>query len=168
MTERLAIDAAGLGMSFATSNGAFPAFENLSLRVEAGRFVVLIGPSGCGKSTLLRNVADLLESTSGKIRVFGDHPSEVRRQRRISFVFQDATLLAWRTAIENVALPLQVGGWARLNRPSREPRELLELVGLNGRENSYPAQLSGGQRQRVAIARALVTEPEILLMDEPF
>jgi NitT/TauT family transport system ATP-binding protein len=83
-------------------------------------------------------------------------------------VFQEATLLPWRTAIDNVSLPLQVGGWSGLGRQSRNEKELLQLVGLKGREGAYPWQLSGGQRQRVAIARALVTQPDILLMDEPF
>ncbi|RJG40984.1 ABC transporter ATP-binding protein [Mesorhizobium sp. DCY119] len=164
MSGQLAIKISDLSMSF----GAVAAFSNLSLVAETGRFVVLIGPSGCGKSTLLRNIADLLESTSGDIEVFGANATEARRQRRFSFVFQEATLLPWRTALENVALPLQVGGWSRLNRVSRDPKQLLELVGLKGREDAYPGQLSGGQRQRVAIARALVTQPDILLMDEPF
>lgn len=164
MLDRVAINISDLSMSFAQVT----AFRDITLKTQKGRFVVLIGPSGCGKSTLLRNIADLLESTGGNIQVFGASPSEARRQRRFSFVFQEATLLPWRTALENVALPLQVGGWSRLKRVSRDPRQLLELVGLKGREGAYPWQLSGGQRQRVAIARALVTQPEILLMDEPF
>lgn len=168
MVGELAIEVANLGMSYGVGKGAIVAFDDVSLKVASGRFVVLIGPSGCGKSTLLRNLADLLKSTSGEIRVFGAEPSEVRRQRRSSFVFQEATLLPWRTAIDNVALPLRVGGWSSLKRPCRKPSELLELVGLKGREGAFPWQLSGGQRQRVAIARALVTQPDILLMDEPF
>jgi NitT/TauT family transport system ATP-binding protein len=164
MSNLLAIKVSDLSMSFAQVS----AFKNISLETKKGRFVVLIGPSGCGKSTLLRNIADLLESTGGNIEVFGSSPKEARLQRRFSFVFQEATLLPWRTALENVALPLQVGGWARSKRQSHDPGELLALVGLKGREGSYPWQLSGGQRQRVAIARALVTQPEILLMDEPF
>ena len=164
MTAEKAIDIERLSMSF----GQVCAFENVTLDAPKGRFIVLIGPSGCGKSTLLRNIADLLESTDGKIEVFGASPREARLKRRFSFVFQEATLLPWRTALENVSLPLQVGGWSRLKRTAREPRELLAMVGLKGREDAYPWQLSGGQRQRVAIARALVTQPEILLMDEPF
>lgn len=164
MTTKQAIDIADLSMSF----GQVCAFQDVTLNADAGRFIVLIGPSGCGKSTLLRNIADLLDSTNGKIEVFGASPKEARQKRRFSFVFQESTLLPWRTALENVSLPLQVGGWSRLKRPSRDPRELLAMVGLKGRENAYPWQLSGGQRQRVAIARALVTQPEILLMDEPF
>ena len=155
-------------MSFGSGKDAVVAFSDLDLKASTGRFIVLIGPSGCGKSTLLRNLADLLSSTAGRISVFGADPSQARQKRRISFVFQDATLLSWRTALDNVALPLQVGRWSELGRPSKDPAKLLELVGLKGREGAYPHELSGGQRQRVAIARALVTQPDILLMDEPF
>lgn len=168
MTEHLAIDVANLGMAFGFPGKEIIAFKDVTLKAKQGRFIVLIGPSGCGKSTLLRSLADLLTGTSGRVEVFGAHPAEVRRHRRISFVFQDATLLPWRNALENVQLPLQVGGWNKLNRPSQDPAKLLELVGLKGREKAAPWQLSGGQRQRVAIARALVTQPDILLMDEPF
>lgn len=111
MSGQRAIKVSDLSMAF----GAIVAFSNLSLIAETGRFVVLIGPSGCGKSTLLRNIADLQEITSGGIEVFGASPIAARRQRRFSFVFQEATLLPWRTAIQNVVLPLQVGRWSRLN-----------------------------------------------------
>jgi NitT/TauT family transport system ATP-binding protein len=168
MTESLAFEVSGLGMSFGAEKAKVVAFSDLNLSAPTGRFVVLIGPSGCGKSTLLRNLADLLSSTAGEIKVFGASPSVVRTQRRISFVFQDATLLPWRTALQNVDLPLTVGNWKALGRPQGDPSKLLEMVGLRGREDAYPHQLSGGQRQRVAIARALVTKPDILLMDEPF
>ena len=97
----------------------------------------------------------------------GTSASAARAARDIGFVFQDASLLAWRTALENVELPLEVGGGAK-RRGARSPRELLALVGLSGREHAYPHELSGGMRQRVAIARALVNDPKLLLMDEPF
>lgn len=164
MDHKLAIDVNDLGMSF----GDVVAFSNVTLQARPGDFIVLIGPSGCGKSTLLRNISGLLTGTEGEIEVFGTTPSKIRKQRRFSFVFQEATLLPWRTALENVSLPLQVGGWNQLERENRDPASLLELVGLGGREGAYPWELSGGQRQRVAIARALVTQPDILLMDEPF
>jgi NitT/TauT family transport system ATP-binding protein len=125
----------------------------------------MIGPSGCGKSTLLRAIADLVPTSAGEITVLGQTPEIARRDRNFSFVFQDATLLPWRSAIDNVRLPLEVGGGGTANA---EPGELLELVGLKGRESALPSELSGGMRQRVAIARALVTKPKILLMDEPF
>jgi len=115
---------------------------------------------------LLRVVADLLTPTTGEVEVLGGSPARARAARRIGFVFQDASLLPWRTALENVALPLEVGGARR--REARNPRDLLGLVGLAGRESALPHELSGGMRQRVAIARALIDNPELLLMDEPF
>ena len=151
---------------FTTERGTVTALERVSLEVARGGFLTLVGPSGCGKSTLLRVVADLLTPTSGEVEVLGGSPARARAARRIGFVFQDASLLPWRTALENVALPLEVGGARR--REARDPRDLLALVGLAGRESALPHELSGGMRQRVAIARALIDNPELLLMDEPF
>jgi NitT/TauT family transport system ATP-binding protein len=151
---------------FTTERGTVTALERVSLEVARGGFLTLVGPSGCGKSTLLRVVADLLAPTSGEVEVLGGSPARARAARRIGFVFQDASLLPWRTALENVALPLEVGGPRR--REARDPRDLLALVGLAGRESALPHELSGGMRQRVAIARALIDNPELLLMDEPF
>ena len=151
---------------FTTERGTVTALERVSLEVARGGFLTLVGPSGCGKSTLLRVVADLLTPTSGEVEVLGVSPARARAARRIGFVFQDASLLPWRTALENVALPLEVGGARR--REARNPRDLLGLVGLAGRESALPHELSGGMRQRVAIARALIDNPELLLMDEPF
>ncbi|WP_244561691.1 ABC transporter ATP-binding protein [Mesorhizobium australicum] len=163
-----AISLSGVDVSFATPAGPFRALDKVALEVPDGRFCVLIGPSGCGKSTLLRVMADLQQPSNGSVSVFGRDPAAARRERRISFVFQDATLLPWRSVLDNVRLPLQVGGWSKLGRAHRDPAEMIALVGLAGRESALPHQLSGGQRQRVAIARALVTRPDILLMDEPF
>ena len=151
---------------FTTERGTVTALERVSLEVARGGFLTLVGPSGCGKSTLLRVVADLLTPTTGEVEVLGGSPARARAARRIGFVFQDASLLPWRTALENVALPLEVGGARR--REARNPRDLLGLVGLAGRESALPHELSGGMRQRVAIARALIDNPELLLMDEPF
>ena len=164
----LAIEVDRVGVAFARDGMRTVAFEDVSLAVPAGRLVVLIGPSGCGKSTLLRAIADLLPSSSGEVRIFGEPPGQARRQRRISFVFQDATLLPWRSVLDNVRMPLDVGQWGRLGRESRSPQSMIDLVGLTGRERALPQELSGGQRQRVSIARALATRPDILLMDEPF
>ena len=151
---------------FTTERGTVTALERVSLEVARGGFLTLVGPSGCGKSTLLRVVADLLTPTRGEVEVLGGSPARARAARRIGFVFQDASLLPGRTALENVALPLEVGGARR--REARNPRDLLGLVGLAGRESALPHELSGGMRQRVAIARALIDNPELLLMDEPF
>ncbi len=164
----LAIEVDRVGVTFERDGLRTTAFEDVSVQVPAGRFVVLIGPSGCGKSTLLRAIADLLPASSGAVRIFGEAPSEARQARRISFVFQDATLLPWRSVLDNVRLPLEVGQWARRKRESRSPQSMIDLVGLTGRERALPQELSGGQRQRVSIARALATRPDILLMDEPF
>jgi NitT/TauT family transport system ATP-binding protein len=152
---------------FTTERGSVTALERITLEIARGGFVTLLGPSGCGKSTLLRVVSDLIAATSGEVEILGVSASAARAARDIGFVFQDASLLAWRTTLENVELPLEVGGGGK-RRGARSPRELLELVGLSGWEKAYPHELSGGMRQRVAIARALVNDPKLLLMDEPF
>ncbi|MCP4316919.1 MAG: ABC transporter ATP-binding protein [Hyphomicrobiales bacterium] len=150
--------------------GAFTAIENLSLDVEDGAFYTILGPSGCGKSTLLRLVSDLIPAASGEVNIFGKSTEEARLAREFAFVFQDATLLPWRTALQNVQLPLEIGRKRGVKIPisDKSPSELLDLVGLSGREDALPHELSGGMRQRVAIARALVCKPKLLLMDEPF
>jgi NitT/TauT family transport system ATP-binding protein len=152
---------------FTTERGTVTALENIDLTIARGSFLTLLGPSGCGKSTLLRVMADLIDPTTGRISVLGDKPSTARQNREIGFVFQDAALLPWRSVMENVTLPLEVGGGKALPG-ARAPQELLALVGLTGWETAYPHELSGGMRQRVAIARALVSGPRLLLMDEPF
>jgi NitT/TauT family transport system ATP-binding protein len=157
----------GVSVRFTTERGTITALENIDLDVDEGGFLTLLGPSGCGKSTLLRVVSDLVPPSAGSVKVLGVAPAVARAKRDIGFVFQDAALLPWRTALQNVELPLEVGGGkARAGR--RTPRELLDLVGLSGWENALPHELSGGMRQRVSIARALVNDPKLLLMDEPF
>ncbi len=153
-------------VTFNTDRGRVTALQDITVDLPEHGFVSLLGPSGCGKSTLLRVVADLLQPSAGNITVLGSSPEVARKSRELGFVFQDAALLPWRTALDNVRLPLQVGGGARGDAES--PEKLLELVGLEGRENAYPHELSGGMRQRVSIARALVCRPRVLLMDEPF
>ncbi len=153
-------------MTFPTSSGPLRVLDGVNIAVRPGEFVSLLGPSGCGKSTLLRLVADILAPTDGRITVAGQTPEAARRRRTFGFVFQDATLLPWRSTLANVLLPLEISGDA--GQGHERARRLLELVDLSRFEGSYPWQLSGGMRQRVAIARALITEPKILLMDEPF
>lgn len=141
------------------------ALRDVELNVEEGEFVVLLGPSGCGKTTLLRIMGQLEEATVGEVSInskdgSGDHGS-------IGFVFQESTLMPWRTTAENVALPLEITDFPKADRAERV-REMLALVNLSGAENKNPSQLSGGMRQRVSIARALSHDPQVLLMDEPF
>ena len=142
--------------------------EHVSLTLAQGGFLTLRGPSGCGKSTLLRVIADIVQPVAGTVMVLGRPPASARRDRQISFVFQDAALLPWRNAIDNVRLPLEVGGRRNLPANAPGPEDLLHLVGLSGWEKALPHELSGGMRQRVAIARALLGKPGVLLMDEPF
>ena len=140
----------------------------VDLTVAAGEFLSIIGPSGCGKSTLLRVVADLLDPLSGDIQILGKSPSAARRGREVGFVFQDPTLLPWRTVTANIELPRAIGRRRAALAPNGRSAELAKMLGIDELGNRYPRQLSGGQRQRVAIARALLTEPKLLLMDEPF
>jgi NitT/TauT family transport system ATP-binding protein len=154
---------------FVTERRTVTALQNVSVSLQRGSFLSLLGPSGCGKSTLLRVIADLIDPSSGSVQVLGGTAAQARSNRDLGFVFQDAALLPWRTALQNVELPLEVGGGvARKTGGGPGARELLKLVGLEGWENAYPHELSGGMRQRVSIARALVSGPRILLMDEPF
>jgi NitT/TauT family transport system ATP-binding protein len=163
-----AIDCHGVSVRFMTERRTVTALEDVSFSVQRGGFTSLLGPSGCGKSTLLRVVADLVAPSEGQASVLGTTPEDARRARAFGFVFQDAALLPWRTALQNVELPLEVGGRRALASGAATPRELMALVGLAGWENSYPHELSGGMRQRVSIARALLGGPRLLLMDEPF
>ena len=163
-----AVSCQNVTVRFVTEERAVTALDDVSFTVPAGGFLTLLGPSGCGKSTLLRVVADLITPGSGTVEVLGKTAAQARMDRSLGFVFQDAALLPWRTALENVALPLEVGGGLKPSSRFTSPRDLLALVGLSGWEQSYPHQLSGGMRQRVAIARALLGGPRLLLMDEPF
>ncbi|NOX23411.1 MAG: ABC transporter ATP-binding protein [Actinobacteria bacterium] len=160
----LSID--GISRTFLLKGGSkVRALEGVSLEAPLGSFTALIGPSGCGKSTLLRLIAGLDQPDEGSVTIAGRSPDEVRRSGELGVVFQDPALLPWRTVVTNITLPFQV-----LKRPVDDTvvAEVLRLVGLDGFEEAYPAQLSGGMRQRVAIARALITQPKVLLLDEPF
>jgi NitT/TauT family transport system ATP-binding protein len=153
--------------TYPSQAGETEALHDVSLAVERGEFVSLIGPSGCGKSTLLRIVGDLVAPSAGSVTVNGKGAEAARLDRDYGIVFQAPVLYDWRTVEANVGLPLEVIGRPRPERDQRV-RALLRLVGLDAFRRHYPWQLSGGMQQRVAIARALVTNPAILLMDEPF
>ena len=145
------------------------ALDGIDLTVARGEFLSLLGPSGCGKSTLLRIVAGLAEPTAGRcdLRLGGGAPGKAVPTGRIGFVFQDPTLMPWSTVARNVELPFRIAG--RVGTAERDRvAAALRAVGLAGFERAYPHQLSGGMRMRVSIARALVTEPDLLLLDEPF
>lgn len=164
-TARLTID--NLSKDYGTGATLNHVLHDISLEVYEGEVVCLVGPSGAGKTTLLRCLTSLMPPTSGTISLDGkqlDGPSP-----RISIVFQEYTrsLFPWSTVAKNVALPLIARRVPR-DRIRTVVRDTLESVGLPGIENKHPWQLSGGMQQRVAIARALVTEPEVLVMDEPF
>jgi NitT/TauT family transport system ATP-binding protein len=141
------------------------ALEDFSLDVPGGEFITIVGPSGCGKSTFLNCVAGLWFPAAGELLVNGRPVAGPGRDR--SVVFQDYALLPWRTVKANVRLGLELQ--RRINSTTEEKvAHYIDLVGLTGFEDAYPRELSGGMRQRVGLARALVTEPRILLMDEPF
>lgn len=141
------------------------ALENISLTVERGEFVTFLGPSGCGKSTLLRLISGLSPASEGGIQVNGMIPGNAREM--MGFIFQDPTLLPWRTVEQNVGLGLELEYAARELRADRVGK-MLDLVGLSHVARRYPRELSGGMKMRVSIARALVSKPRILLLDEPF
>jgi NitT/TauT family transport system ATP-binding protein len=155
----------GLEKTFASGTVAL---AGVDLTIFSGEFVSLLGPSGCGKSTLLKMIAALATPSSGAIDwPRSPHDATGAAEPALSFVFQEPTLLPWRTAAENVHLPLLLAGVNKQEARERV-REALALVGLSAFADQHPRQLSGGMKMRVSIARALVTRPKILLMDEPF
>ena len=167
------IDLTGVSKVYPVKNGGqVVALDGVNLHVERGSIHGIVGRSGAGKSTLIRCLTALEKPTDGHIVVDGRDLSALAgadlraARRRIGMVFQAANLLDARTAAENIGYPLKLAGVPKVKRTQRVD-ELLELVGLEGRGNSYPSQLSGGQRQRVGIARALADEPAVLLCDEP-
>ena len=140
----------------------------VNLTVREGEFITLLGPSGCGKSTLLKMVAGLLEPSDGRLLLWRKPVGQVESSgHRLSFVFQEATLMPWASVLANVRLPMDL---AKVPKAQSEPRvrQALKMVGLDRFEDNLPRQLSGGMQMRVSIARGLVTEPTLLLMDEPF
>ncbi len=139
--------------------------DGVDLTIDSGEFITLVGPSGSGKSVLLDVIAGLTEATSGVARI--DGIEVVKPHPRTAYVFQQYALFPWRTALQNVEYALEVRGVPAAERRERA-KDFLHLFGLKGFEDRFPSQLSGGMQQRVAIARALSTDPQVLLMDEPF
>jgi NitT/TauT family transport system ATP-binding protein len=149
-----------LSITFPDRSGGLEALEAVSFTIQPREFVCVLGPSGSGKSTLLRILAGLLEPTTGSYTFTGGIP-------KFGMVFQQSNLMPWRTALENITLPLELQGLPADEARTRA-QELIDLVGLQGFESTWPRDLSGGMAQRVAIARALIHDPDILLLDEPF
>jgi len=145
----------GLSKSFAASADVL---NNVNLEIADGEFVSLVGSSGCGKSTVLRIAAGLETATSGRCEV---------KTSNIGFVFQESTLLPWRTVKRNIDLLLELHDVPKVER-DRRTSEIISVVGLEGSEHKYPRQLSGGMRMRTSLSRSLVTAPELFLFDEPF
>jgi NitT/TauT family transport system ATP-binding protein len=144
------------------------ALQPVNLTVREGEFVTLLGPSGCGKSTLLKMVAGLLEPSDGRILLWRKPVGQIEASgHRLSFVFQEATLMPWARVQANVRLPLDLGGVPAAEADARVAASLT-MVGLDKFAGSLPRELSGGMQMRVSIARGLVTQPTLLLMDEPF
>ena len=141
--------------------------QEVSLKLDPNSFNSLIGPSGCGKSTLLRLTLGLEQPDSGQIKLNGADPKEATKRGIVGVAFQDSALLPWRNVERNISLPLEILGTSPTKYESKIAY-LIDLVGLSKFNKSFPGELSGGMRQRVAIARALVTDPKILLLDEPF
>ena len=160
----LKIELSGVEKIYKTPQGEVDALSDITLCVEEGEFLCIIGPSGCGKSTLLRILAGLYQQSSGEVLI---HTNGIRSRPANAVVFQEYAIFPWRTVSDNVNFGLEMRGVARKERAERT-EEYLNKVGLIQFADHYPYQLSGGMKQRVALARALATDPEILLMDEPF
>lgn len=154
-----------VGKQYAGSQGPVQALEDVSFEVEPGEFVCLVGPSGSGKTTLFRVVAGLESPTSGTVSLNGTPVTEPNADMGI--VFQEYHLFPWRTVRGNIAFGLEQAAVPADER-ERRVQHLVDLVGLDGFEESYPKDLSGGMKQRVGLARALAVDPALLLMDEPF
>lgn len=156
-----ALQVSHLSVTYASENGGLRTLVDLSFDVYPHEFICILGPSGSGKTTLLRVLAGLLPATGGEVRFMAD------RLPLIGYVFQQANLMPWRTAMENIMLPLEMQN-VPLEDARRQAAELIDLTGLKGFEDTWPRDLSGGMAQRVAIARALIQDPDLLLLDEPF
>ena len=165
MSGRERIRCEGLSYTYLTRAGETIALKDLNLTIDDGEFCSIVGPSGCGKSTLLAIVSGLLRPTEGQILLDG---ARIRgTNERVGILLQKDHLFEWRTVLQNAELGLEIRGRSTAEA-RRRVHKLLEAYGLGGFESSYPYQLSGGMRQRVALIRTLATNPDILLLDEPF
>ena len=171
--DNIIVEAQELTKEFQRGQVKVTALENVDLKVQRGEFVALMGPSGSGKSTLLHLIAGMDKPTAGRLMVLGEEPATMRdhdlarwRNHHLGFVFQSFNLIPVLTALENVELPLKLTSLPRARRRDNA-KTALKLVGLDDRLDHFPRQLSGGQEQRVAIARAIVTDPDVVLADEP-
>ncbi|MFK8183044.1 MAG: ABC transporter ATP-binding protein [Phormidesmis sp.] len=160
-----AVNVEGISMSFHQKERSHQVLDSVNFQIKPGEFVCLLGPSGCGKSTLLNIIAGFIKPTTGYITV--DQQPVNRPGADRGFVFQQYSLLPWKTIFQNVELGLKIKGMPKAERKDMVG-EYLNLVGLGSHGNAYPAQLSGGMKQRASIIRALVNSPSVLLMDEPF
>jgi len=151
---------------YQTASGPLKAIEETSFKIEPGEFVSVLGPSGCGKTTFLMVISGLIPCTAGQVKI-GDQVIE-KPYTDLGFVFQRDVLMDWRTVFSNVMLPVEIKKLKPIEKYQERAHELLKMAGLSGFEKSLPCELSGGMRQRVSICRALVSDPPILLMDEPF
>jgi NitT/TauT family transport system ATP-binding protein len=166
-SSALAVEARGVSVEYERTRdkGTLVALEDFTLDVADGEFLAIVGPSGCGKSTFLNVVAGLVPAAEGGVKVFGTTVTGPGPDRAV--VFQDYALMPWRTVEKNVRFGLEMQGRVDSDTGAKVAR-FIKMVGLEGFEKAYPRELSGGMRQRVGLARALVTEPRLLLMDEPF
>ncbi len=163
------VSVSGVSVDFGQGAARLRILDNINLTIRRGGFATLVGPSGCGKSTLLKVLSGLLLPSEGAISVAGMTPLQAAREKRVGLVFQEATLMPWKTARQNVCLLMQLADKSRSKAEiNARAEEMLRLVGLGHAMDRYPTQLSGGMRQRVSIARALALDPEVLMMDEPF
>jgi NitT/TauT family transport system ATP-binding protein len=165
--SRFAVEVRDLKYKYIHSrySSGFSAIESISFSVDSGEILAIVGPSGCGKTTLLKIVSGLLRPSSGSARLWGEDAAIARQHKRIGFVFQSPSMLPWRTVADNVRLPLELRDDAAI---SQKTDSALQMVGLAGFEEFYPGELSGGMLARANLARALASDPELLLLDEPF
>ncbi len=161
MISKPALAVKDLSVVFDDENNSIHALENISFNIHQQEFVCFLGPSGSGKTTLLRLIANLIKPTFGEVNfMFGHQP-------KIGMVFQQPNLMTWRTVLENIKLPLELENEDK-DIANQKAKDMIELVGLKGFENSYPRDLSGGMAQRVGLSRGLIHDPDLLLLDEPF